>query len=1010
MNKKFLSAILFGALMVTSTSTFVSCKDYDDDISSLQEQITANATAIATINKLVADGVVITGVESTETGVTINLSKGDPIKLTNGKDGAAGTAWTISEDGFWVKDGVKTDYKAIGEDGKPGDGSATAPYYKPNQETGNFDLVEGDKVTPTDISWKSSTTGITAIVDGTDLILSNVAGVDGGMITIPMVTSRRLTSMAFVPDQYIDGIPTIYFKTLEYTPQVFNASHFANKPTTLPVGGDVLVSNKETEASYRLNPTGVTAEDIMLPSYVYTTAENVTKAIDDKGVCPVGVVAGQTLAIDADGILNLKIEKLITTSLNPEPTTGGTTEDLDGKFYTVSLKAPIAKKNLVENEIEGEAAVYSEYVRIAERTIKPEIEKSVLSTGDAVVGVAQEAWVDLASTDQHYKDSTLLYTSAADQLISWNIPYNAQVDLNTLVEACQFDGNYGSLTHPELDANSYGLAFRFAVATGKYFQGDNNNTDQQEFATITDGVLKSRVYTIDGVSQTAVNRQPIIRIALVDTVNNNLVVQRYMKIKWTKEPVNPIELPSFEFVDSAYFCGTYNGRIFTQEMNESIYDKVKEGGMTKDEFHQIYTKVEKVSGTGSIMEIVDPVATTESNNLLWTLTHQEIGTIFPAVSKDFDIKIKYVDPTGLKGDVFITLKRTILMPNLGVFGHQLVYWKDNQYNLFKVNPIVYGNEEASNTCNIGTDLLNGFLDANTQYTDNEVEIISGFNDLQEATFEFDAEKLKNYTYHIGVNEYTVANGGLVLSADKDVLYFKVNGALIEAARIEKRFRNFNNAIGATDYIYSIDLDEAGTDFAPVGQSLPLNPAKALVGKSVPVKINVDLCGDNLNVATVKSYEVFFITPLKINAELAGKFVDATINGSRVSAAEAFTFTDWNNHVVAEISTVPYAQELFDYYEVGQAEWLVANATTNLSKDGSGNLVPTEGVTDGRLPHNVKVTYDAANDELVYWNEAGTPVNTENEYIIYIPVSVSHKWGTAIENVAIPVKAAAGTGE
>ena len=38
MNKKFLSAILFGALMVSSTGTFVSCKDYDDDIDNLQEQ------------------------------------------------------------------------------------------------------------------------------------------------------------------------------------------------------------------------------------------------------------------------------------------------------------------------------------------------------------------------------------------------------------------------------------------------------------------------------------------------------------------------------------------------------------------------------------------------------------------------------------------------------------------------------------------------------------------------------------------------------------------------------------------------------------------------------------------------------------------------------------------------------------------------------------------------------------------------------------------------------------
>ncbi len=39
MNKKFLSAILFGAMLVTAIGTFVSCKDYDDDIENLQSQI-----------------------------------------------------------------------------------------------------------------------------------------------------------------------------------------------------------------------------------------------------------------------------------------------------------------------------------------------------------------------------------------------------------------------------------------------------------------------------------------------------------------------------------------------------------------------------------------------------------------------------------------------------------------------------------------------------------------------------------------------------------------------------------------------------------------------------------------------------------------------------------------------------------------------------------------------------------------------------------------------------------
>ena len=44
MNKKFLSAILFGALMVGSTGTFTSCKDYDDDIKDLQGQLDKKAS------------------------------------------------------------------------------------------------------------------------------------------------------------------------------------------------------------------------------------------------------------------------------------------------------------------------------------------------------------------------------------------------------------------------------------------------------------------------------------------------------------------------------------------------------------------------------------------------------------------------------------------------------------------------------------------------------------------------------------------------------------------------------------------------------------------------------------------------------------------------------------------------------------------------------------------------------------------------------------------------------
>ena len=44
MRKKYLSALLFGALLFASAGTFTSCKDYDDDINNLQTQIDGLAT------------------------------------------------------------------------------------------------------------------------------------------------------------------------------------------------------------------------------------------------------------------------------------------------------------------------------------------------------------------------------------------------------------------------------------------------------------------------------------------------------------------------------------------------------------------------------------------------------------------------------------------------------------------------------------------------------------------------------------------------------------------------------------------------------------------------------------------------------------------------------------------------------------------------------------------------------------------------------------------------------
>ena len=57
MRKKYLSALLFGALLFASTGTFTSCKDYDDDINNLQEQISGQegvSTKISAIESTIS--------------------------------------------------------------------------------------------------------------------------------------------------------------------------------------------------------------------------------------------------------------------------------------------------------------------------------------------------------------------------------------------------------------------------------------------------------------------------------------------------------------------------------------------------------------------------------------------------------------------------------------------------------------------------------------------------------------------------------------------------------------------------------------------------------------------------------------------------------------------------------------------------------------------------------------------------------------------------------------------
>ena len=76
MRRKFIGALLFGALLVAPTSTFVSCSDYDDEIDNLQAQINANKSEMGTLvsDKITAVEAVIANLEAADASIEAQLA------------------------------------------------------------------------------------------------------------------------------------------------------------------------------------------------------------------------------------------------------------------------------------------------------------------------------------------------------------------------------------------------------------------------------------------------------------------------------------------------------------------------------------------------------------------------------------------------------------------------------------------------------------------------------------------------------------------------------------------------------------------------------------------------------------------------------------------------------------------------------------------------------------------------------------------------------------------------
>ena len=211
MNKKFLSAILFGALMVGSTGTFTSCKDYDDDIKDLQGQLDKKASLDELNSKVSALEAAINGAKTDATAAKTKAEEAlTKAQEALDKAGQGGSSAEIEALKAALEKAQSDLQKQIDKLASLDDVTAKVAALKKELEA---DFVTDEKL-------QVLSTKVQTLTD-----------------EVVKLIGHRLTSLAVIPTTHINGIAAITFTTLQYTPQKYQvvADHKSEVHATTPV-------------------------------------------------------------------------------------------------------------------------------------------------------------------------------------------------------------------------------------------------------------------------------------------------------------------------------------------------------------------------------------------------------------------------------------------------------------------------------------------------------------------------------------------------------------------------------------------------------------------------------------------------------------------------------------------------------------------------------------------------------------------------------------------------------
>ena len=1015
MKRKYFSALLMGALTIASVSTFTSCKDYDDDISSLQSQIDKLNEMVSKIQGQIDKGAILTGVSPVENGVKLTLSNGDSYTITNGKDGAKGAdgaagtpgtpgqdadIWKIGDDGYWYKNDAKTEWKAVGTDGAagtagtPGAAGKDGKYYVPNPQTGTFFVYgDGDKdAYDSGISYLASGI-ITATWTKDVLTLNGVKNEAGEQIVINLTTD--LKALVFSPEYYYQGIEAFEMATYKFKPKTVKVvDPDGNYKTDAPTTASTFFNYApDMTASYFLNPANAKVEEKAELFSFISADKKYTRATEPKR--------------------DFRVEKVDLSKSG---------------MVTVHTKynGDAVKSIAADDQVTVLALQYKG------------VNGTVTSDFAAVRATAYtDLQLNLASVPH---DCNHLYATAAEAInhaAQANLKYNDDkgIDLRELINT---DRVYEGGACLGWDKNAKEdlvkqAGFKYSFELVGYHKGKNETSQSAHAAIAADGYTM-RAQMPDGGRQqpygysaekannlqnpATMNREPLVRVILTDTVNNKIASVGYLKFKITdKDTQDQQQVFPMATVTTPYTIDCDDNNVMKQNLKWFDIEEqiIAQLSLSKTQFETTYdyegaaldldqfdkaelntTALLPANKIGVVKHTTQDVNGTETEVLKWAVNNQQAYAAFKAGKTTLTTYIRFTKKTDAT---------SVAKPDYVNSADKYVYvkftWTPSEINLTPSTAFDNGSKIVSYWYGANK------LDANSGFAEihGNVEAVGSTDNLKNGALSdaADDEFVFNISNTLKGNQlavnkmaapYAGLNSKLVLTYE-----FVTGHGLYANTKGDKIFTdpllaNLVATLNKTTGVVSMkDCSKAAKEklnaYAPkTGEVNTLD--KVLTAR---VKVVATMCG-NIDVPVEnKEFDVKFIRPISIT-DATAKFID----GVTTTAPLKLTFVDWRGYNFTG-TRVPVAN-YFTYYGVQSIALDIDNAKTNLNNNWNDKL--------GELTSKIKLDFNAPTAGQIANADFGTITYSNNgstvgTFQVKIPATVTYDWGELKTEVVVTIE-------